>query len=132
MSNIGVFGVIVNKNKILLCKRNYGDYYWTLPGGKIEEKEKIFEALKREIREETNQEIIIDKYILTSYDVEKYSIALIYKCKIERKNIMKFDIREISDLKWIDIGDLDKYAISKRQKKWINYSIENNIGVLEI
>lgn len=31
MKNIGVFAVIINDNRILLGKRNYGNYYWTLP-----------------------------------------------------------------------------------------------------
>ena len=133
MGNIGVFAVIVNDNKILLGKRNYGNYYWTLPGGKIEDKERIIDALKREVQEETNQEIIVDKYVLTSYDINKYSIALVYKCRIEKKKELKFPESELSELKWFDINCLPKDDLTERQRKWICCAInEDFAGVVEI
>lgn len=131
MDNIGVFAVIVKDNKVLLGKRNYGNYYWTLPGGKIENKEKIIDALKREVQEETNQEIIVDKYVLTSYDINKYSIALVYKCRIEKKNELKFPESELSEVKWFDIDCLPS-DLTERQQKWICCAINDFVGVLEI
>lgn len=132
MRNIGVFAAILDNNKILLEKRNYGNYGWTLPGGNVENKEKIIEALKREIKEETNQEIIVDKYILTSYDINKYSIALVYKCKIKEKKEIRFPKSELTAVKWFDVDDLPKEGLTERQQKWISYVMNNFVGVLEI
>lgn len=132
MNNIGVFAVIINDNKILLGKRNYGNYNWTLPGGKIEDKEKIIDALKREVKEETNQEIVIDKYVLTSYDINKYSMALVYKCKIKRNKPIYYSKSELSDVKWFDINCIPKDYLTERQQKWIDCAINDFIGVLEI
>lgn len=53
----GTKGVVVKGGKILLIKRsNYDNHRsgeWDLPGGRIEENEKIFEGHQREIMEET-------------------------------------------------------------------------------
>ncbi len=53
---IAVDAVIINKKgEILLIKRKNEPYkgYWALPGGFVEYGEKVEEALKREIKEET-------------------------------------------------------------------------------
>jgi len=131
MKNIGVFAVIQKENKILLEKRNYGNFGWTLPGGSVEKNERITEALKREVMEETNQEINVEKYILTSYDIEKYSIALIYKCKIINESKIKFNNTELSEVKWININEINK-MLTKRQQTWVDYALNNLNGVLEI
>ena len=131
MKNIGVFAVIQKENKILLEKRNYGNFGWTLPGGSVEKNEKITEALKREVMEETNQEINVEKYILTSYDIEKYSIALIYKCKIINESKIKFNNTELSEVKWININEINK-MLTKRQQTRVDYALNNLNGVLEI
>lgn len=51
---VGVTGVILNeKNEILVFKHTYRQTRWSLPGGYIKAKEHPFEALEREIEEES-------------------------------------------------------------------------------
>lgn len=51
---IGVTGIILNdKKEILLFKHTYRQTQWSLPGGYIKSKEHPFEALEREIEEES-------------------------------------------------------------------------------
>ncbi len=66
ITKIGVGVVIIDDNKVLLGHRipkydDTGGIYepdtWTLPGGKLEYKEKIIECAKRETKEETNLDI---------------------------------------------------------------------------
>ena len=50
-----VGGLIVKKNKILICQRssdNEHPFKWEFPGGKVKKKEKPQLALKRELNEE--------------------------------------------------------------------------------
>ena len=42
---------------ILLVKQNYGQQYWSLPGGKMEPGESIDEAAIREVKEETGLDV---------------------------------------------------------------------------
>lgn len=62
---VAVGGVIINDDKILLVKRakppNKG--VWAIPGGKVEFGETVFDAVKREIREETNLEVIPEELL---------------------------------------------------------------------
>lgn len=53
---VGVKAIIENDNKILLLKRSanetHAQYFWDVPGGRIDGDETIKEALKRELAEE--------------------------------------------------------------------------------
>lgn len=53
--HVGVYGILIHENKILLIKKSRGAYkgVYDLPGGSIEFGEKVEEALKREFIEET-------------------------------------------------------------------------------
>ncbi|MFA6808689.1 MAG: NUDIX domain-containing protein [Eubacteriales bacterium] len=53
--SIGVGGVLIKENKGLLVQRalNPGKGKWTIPGGYVDQDEKIEDAVVREIREET-------------------------------------------------------------------------------
>lgn len=54
MTSVGVFGAIFDDEGRILCvKRNYGPKNWTNPGGKLEPGEDIYDALVREVQEET-------------------------------------------------------------------------------
>ena len=65
--HVGVYGILVADNKILMIKKSRGAYKgnYDLPGGKIEFGEKAEEALEREFIEEAG--IIIDKYEFLGY-----------------------------------------------------------------
>lgn len=53
--SLGVGGVLLQNNKVLIVQRanNPGRGRWTIPGGYVEQDEKISDAVVREVREET-------------------------------------------------------------------------------
>ncbi len=66
-----VAAVIVNDDKIFATQRGYGDFkdMWEFPGGKMEQGESREDALIREIQEELDTEISVDKFLCTvEYD----------------------------------------------------------------
>lgn len=67
-------GIIVFDGKVLIAQRRRGKdlaFYWELPGGKLEPGETLEECLKRELLEEMNLEITVDKFFMQSrYDYE--------------------------------------------------------------
>ena len=62
-----VAAVIRDNNRIFATQRGYGDLKggWEFPGGKIEKGETPQEALKREICEELDTEILVGELIDT-------------------------------------------------------------------
>ena len=74
-----VAAIIINDGKVFATQRGYGDWkdWWEFPGGKIEPGESPEEALAREIREELDIEISIDKFYRTvEYDYPKFHLVM--------------------------------------------------------
>jgi len=68
---IGVTGIIFNKNQeILLFKHTYRQTAWSLPGGYIKSKEHPFEALEREILEESGLVVSAEEQLKIRTDRE--------------------------------------------------------------
>ena len=58
---VGVGALIIDGNRILLVERGREPLkgYWSLPGGAVETGERLEDALRREVREETGLEVEI-------------------------------------------------------------------------
>ena len=99
-----VNAIIIEKNKILVVKRRKKPYLgmYNIPGGHVDPGETNEEALIRELKEETNQDISITKFIemIPNNNNECY----IFLAKIINKNVPKTS-EEISDIKWLTIPD---------------------------
>jgi len=77
---IGVGGFIVRDNSLLLVKQSYGDFkgMWMLPGGHIEPKEHLAEAVIREVREETDISAVPDGIIAVRSKIIDESTTDVY------------------------------------------------------
>jgi len=110
IKHIGVYGLLVKDNKILLIKKCGGPYdgKLDLPGGSIEFNESIEEALIREFKEEVGIDILdyklFDvvstnvKWIHKNEDLETKHIAILYKINNYENDIKdSIEITEIND-----------------------------------
>jgi 8-oxo-dGTP diphosphatase len=80
MKKIEVVAAIIKKgDRVFATQRGYGDWkdWWEFPGGKMEPGETPEEALKREIREELDAEISVDKFLETiDYDYPQFHLTM--------------------------------------------------------
>jgi 8-oxo-dGTP pyrophosphatase MutT (NUDIX family) len=76
--NLGAFCYLVRGSSILLVRRNYGDRFWTLPGGAIELLEDPEEGMKREVFEETGFEIQSPAFVCSFFSRSNYSVAFCF------------------------------------------------------
>lgn len=108
---VAVGGVIIDKdNKILLVKRknppNKGS--WAIPGGKVKFGETLEEAVKREIKEETNLDIKV-KDLLAVVEIIKegfHYIILDFLCEVTGGNLMASSDAE--EAKYFRLEELEK------------------------
>ena len=74
-----VAAIIFKGDKFFATQRGYGDFkdWWEFPGGKMEPGETPEDALVREIREELDAEITIDKYMHTiEWNYPKFHLTM--------------------------------------------------------
>ena len=121
-----VAAIIKNEDKILATKRGYGEFMnmWEFPGGKIESGETKKQALVREIKEELNIEINVDKFAL---DIEYqypnfYLFMSCFMCSIKEGSI---ELLEHNDGKWITKEELNTLNWLPADIDAVNYLKEN-------
>ena len=114
------------KNKIFATARGYGELKggWEFPGGKIEPGETKEEALIREIKEELNIEINVDKFAI---DIEYqypnfYLFMSCFMCSIKEGSI---ELLEHNDGKWITKEELNTLNWLPADIDAVNYLKEN-------
>ncbi len=103
-----VAAVIKSDNKIFATQRGYGDLKggWEFPGGKIERGETPQEALKREIMEELETEIIVGELIDTiEFDYPTFHLSMdCFWCEVKQGNLV---LKEHEAAKWLNKTELD-------------------------
>ena len=127
MKEIKVVAAIIQKeNKILATKRGYGEFInmWEFPVGKIESGETKEQALVREIKEELNIEINVDKFAI---DIEYqypnfYLFMSCFMCSIKEGSI---ELLEHNDGKWITKEELNTLNWLPADIDAVNYLKEN-------
>ena len=86
-----VAALICRGNAIFATQRGYGEWkdWWEFPGGKIEADETPAQALRREIREELDTEILVDNYLTTiEWDYPKFHLVMhCYLCSLLDENL---------------------------------------------
>ena len=110
MKQIEVVAAIIHdsKGRIFATQRGYGDYkdYWEFPGGKMEPGETPEEALKREIWEELETLIEVERMVTTiEYDYPKFHLTMhCYWCSVESGNLL---LKEHEAARWLKSDELD-------------------------
>jgi len=109
MKTIEVVAAIIEKDgKYFATQRGYGDYkdWWEFPGGKVESGETNEEALVREIKEELNADINVEKFLRTvDYDYSEFHLTMhCYLCSLVSDSLV---LKEHEAAKWLTIDKLD-------------------------
>ena len=86
-----VAGIVCRENKILATQRGYGEFKdgWEFPGGKLEAGETRVDALKRELREELDMEVVVGELLETvEYDYPQFHLTMhCYLCQLACRKI---------------------------------------------
>ena len=115
---VEVVAAIIRKgDEIFATQRGYGEWkdWWEFPGGKTEPGESPIQALRREIREELDTEIRVDKYLTTiEWDYPKFHLIMhCYLCSLlddslhlnEHEAARWLRADELQSVKWLPADD---------------------------
>ena len=109
MKSIRVSAAVIHRDgKIFATQRGYGEYKgkWEFPGGKREEGESGEEALYREIKEELDSKVKIEKLICTTdYDYPTFHLTMdVYLSTLIEG---KLTLLEHEDAQWVSLDSID-------------------------
>ena len=109
MKSIEVVAAIIhNEDKILATQRGYGEWkdFWEFPGGKMEAGETPEDALRREIWEELETRIVVERFVKTiDWDYPAFHLTMhCYLCRVE-SGCLK--LKEHEAARWLTKDDLD-------------------------
>lgn len=143
-NHLGVYGFIFkdNWNSILLIKKARGPYtgLYDLPGGTIEPEELIEETLEREIKEETNCDLIASTQLTTvdtRFDWNREAegkpnalfkhIGILYLATVVGEPSTKGDGLDSNGAEWIKLSDIinNKVQVTPFIKMGLKYMNEN-------
>ena len=110
MKQIEVVAAIIHdtEGRVFATQRGYGDWegWWEFPGGKIEIGESPEEALQREIWEELETRITIERPVTTvEWDYPKFHLTMhCYWCHIESGSLI---LKEHEAARWLACDELE-------------------------
>ena len=97
-----VAAIILKGDQVFATQRGYGDFkgWWEFPGGKIETGEFPQEALRREIREELEAEIVVGDLLETvEWDYPAFHLTMhCFVCTLETESL---HLNEHADSAWL-------------------------------
>jgi 8-oxo-dGTP diphosphatase len=109
MKTINVVAAIIKRDDLIFAtKRGSGEFKggWEFPGGKIESGETPQEALVREIKEELDTQILVNKLVdIVEYDYPSFHLTMhCFLCEIVSGDLI---LKEHDDAKWLSRDELN-------------------------
>ena len=113
---VRVNAIVVRNNKILLGKRKggFGDGKWGLPGGHLEFKENMQEAVSRELFEETGMKCdsFIFSNVFNNLQGEKHYLQFGFIAQNPQGEPILKEADRCSEWKWFDLDNLPEDIIA--------------------
>jgi 8-oxo-dGTP diphosphatase len=125
---VGVGAIMLDRNRVLMAQRGKEPLkgWWSLPGGALETGEKLQDAVRREVREETGLDVrplgvieIFERIMRDAQGAAEYHYVLIdYVCQIFGGRLCPGD--DVCAVQWVSRQDLPELQIT-----------EGTLGVIE-
>lgn len=116
-------GLIIKDNKILLMKQTYmGEEFYNIPGGAVEGGENIEEACAREVKEEFDIDVSVNKltYIIDSPSRLNFVFECDYlggEIKLGGPEKERMNDQDMYEVCWLDIKNLENINLKPLETK---------------
>jgi len=116
---VRVAGVLIHNGKLLMAKHcKGGEEYWVLPGGHVEKRETLAQALEREFLEETRLSVetgdllFVNDFIRRKPDPKRHVINL--RFEVRARDLSPLEVvpqGALSELRFFDADELKDLPI---------------------
>jgi len=133
-TDVRVSAIIIRGDSILLMhRRKKGKEYWVFPGGGVEDYETVEEGLVREVKEETNLDVlhIREKVMIYNEASEKEEPFFICKVSDGTPEIVGEEKHQnrpenFYELQWVKISDIEKiWLVPEAASRKVQNMFEN-------
>jgi 8-oxo-dGTP diphosphatase len=115
------------KSKILLVQQAKGHTHegmWGPPGGKVKVDGSLEDALKREVKEETNLNVFIVKPLLTLHLKKEKAIVHFYECSYKEGKIKPGS--DVAKVKWVSFKEIKNYKLRPGARELTEFLSKSN------
>lgn len=102
--------------RVLLIQRKRDPFAgaWALPGGFVEENEKLADAARRELKEETGLDVVDIEQLSTAGDPGRdprgWTVSVVYLARVDAKQLKPVAADDAEAVAWFPLGKLPKLA----------------------
>jgi len=106
--------MVAREGRYLITQRRAGailPLLWEFPGGRVEAGERDGEALKRELRERLEADIVVGELIsYVSHRYDHYTVELyLYECALLSDEL---SVRAVNDARWVRSDEFERYEFT--------------------
>lgn len=126
---VGVGALVRRGDEVLLVQRKHepGKGLWSIPGGLVELGEKVWDAAKREVEEETGLKIeldgllgVVDNIVSDEQDRVRFHYVLVDFAAHPVGGELRASADEVSGVLWVKISELYQYPTTYTLKRLLH------------
>lgn len=102
--SVSVAGIVVNAQGQILVIRRRDNGHWEPPGGVLEIRESFEDGVRREVAEETDVRVAVDRLTGVYKNMHRAVVALVFRCTPLDERPQETD--EAASVRWVEPADI--------------------------